>query len=84
MKKTYTITLDEDKVDALKIWLHKNGQTFSGYLNIMIGETLQALDDFVVDDNEKISFFKLGSLFLGRPVSPKRVASKCTCTMTAI
>lgn len=62
MKRQYTITLDEDKVDALKVWLDKNGQTFSGYLNSMIGETLQALDDFVVDDNEKISFFKLLSM----------------------
>ena len=62
MKKTYSITLDEEKVDALKIWLDKNGQTFSGYLNIMIGETLQALDDFVFDDNEKISFFKFLSM----------------------
>jgi dsDNA-binding SOS-regulon protein len=62
MKRQYTITLDEDKVDALKIWLDKNGQTFSGYLNTTIGETLQALDDFVVDGNEKISFFKLLSM----------------------
>ena len=62
MKKTYSMTLDEEKVDALKIWLDKNGQTFSGYINSMIGETLQALDDFVVDGNEKISFFKLLSM----------------------
>lgn len=59
MKRQYTITLDEDKVDALKVWLDKNGQTFSGYLNITIGETLQALDDFTINENEKISFFKL-------------------------
>lgn len=62
MKRPYTITLDEEKVDALKIWLDKNGQTFSGYLNSMIGETLQALDDFTPDENEKISFFKLLSM----------------------
>lgn len=62
MKKHYDITLDKEKVDALKIWLDKNGQTFSGYLNTTIGETLQALDDFVVDGNEKISFFKLLSM----------------------
>ena len=62
MKKVYSITLDEDKVDALKIWLDKNGQTFSGYLNTTIGETLQALDDFTINENEKISFFKLLSM----------------------
>ena len=62
MKRQYTITLDEDKVDALKIWLDKNGQTFSGYINSMIGETLQALDDFSVGDNEKVSFFTLLSM----------------------
>lgn len=62
MKKTYSMTLDEEKVDALKVWLDKNGQTFSGYINSIIGETLQALDDFSVADNEKISFFKLLSM----------------------
>lgn len=62
MKKHYDVTLDEEKVDELKVWLAKNGQTFSGYLNTTIGETLQVLDDFVVDGNEKISFFKLLSM----------------------
>lgn len=62
MKEKYTITLDKEKVDELKEWLAKNGQSLSGYLNTTIGETLQALDDFVVDGNEKISFFKLLSM----------------------
>ena len=63
MKRPYTITLDEEKVEALKPWLEKNGQTFSGYLNTTIGETLQALDDFAPDgDNSNVSFFKLLSM----------------------
>ena len=62
MKKHYNVTLDEEKVDELKVWLAKNGQSLSGYLNSIIGETLQALDDFVVGDNEKVSFFKLLSM----------------------
>lgn len=63
MKKTYTITLDEEKVDALKVWLEKNGQTFSGYLNTLIDENLQALAKFAPDgDNSKVSFLTLLSI----------------------
>jgi hypothetical protein len=61
MKEKYTITLDKEKVDALKPWLEKNGQTFSGYLNTTIEETLQALDEFA-PKGAKISFYKLLSM----------------------
>lgn len=43
-KKTYSITLDEDKVDLLKDWLDKKGLTFSGYLNSMIDEQVEAIE----------------------------------------
>jgi predicted DNA-binding protein len=76
MKKTYSMTLDEEKVDALKIWLDKNGQTFSGYINSMIGETLQALDDFSVGDTEKVSFFTLLSMAGKMTKSLKRELKK--------
>lgn len=60
MKKQYTITLDEDKVDELKPWLEKNGQTFSGYLNVVIGESLEALKMFAPKgDKTKLSIFTL-------------------------
>lgn len=43
MKKSYTITLDEDKVDEIKEWLDKKGLTFSAYLNSLIEEQLKAM-----------------------------------------
>lgn len=44
MKKVYAINLDEDKVALLKDWLGKKGLTFSGYLNSMIDEQVEAIE----------------------------------------
>jgi hypothetical protein len=43
MKKNYTISLDEEKVDEIKVWLDKHNLTFSGYLNSLIEEQLSAM-----------------------------------------
>jgi hypothetical protein len=43
-KKTYAITLDEDKVKPFKAWLKKRGLTFSGYLNSVIDEQVEAIE----------------------------------------
>ena len=60
MKKLYTVNLDEDKVDELKEWLELNGQTFSGYLNILIAENLEALKKFAPKgDKMRLSIFTL-------------------------
>ncbi|MDP3930686.1 MAG: hypothetical protein Q8R57_16825 [Bacteroidota bacterium] len=60
MKKIYTVNLDEDKVNELKVWLEKNGQTFSGYLNILIGENLEALKKYAPKgDKTRLSIFTL-------------------------
>ena len=60
MKKHYDVTLDEEKVNELKVWLAKNGQSLSGYLNTLIDENLQALAQFAPNgDTSKVSFFTL-------------------------
>lgn len=47
MKKKYTICLDEDKVDKIKAWLEKRGiSSFSGYLNTLIDEQIEAMKLF--------------------------------------
>jgi hypothetical protein len=47
MKKKYLISLDEEKVDELKAWLKKRGiSSFSGYLNTLIDEQLEAIKLF--------------------------------------
>ena len=43
MKKNYTISLDEEKVDEIKVWLDKHNLSFSGYLNSLIEEQLSAM-----------------------------------------
>lgn len=60
MKKYYTVSLDEENVDELKVWLEKNGQTFSGYLNVLIGENLEVLRKFAPKgDKTRLSIFTL-------------------------
>ena len=56
MKTKYTITLDKDKVDEIKIWLDKRGVSFSGYLNTIIDEQLEAMKLFAPDgDTTKVT-----------------------------
>ena len=44
MKTNYTICLDREKVETLKLWLEKRGLSFSGYINSMIDEQIEAID----------------------------------------
>lgn len=46
MKKHYDITLDEEKVEELKVWLNEKGLSFSGYLNSLIDEQITAIELF--------------------------------------
>ena len=46
MKTNYTICLDKDKVDQIKIWLDKRGVSFSGYINTIIDEQIEAMKLF--------------------------------------
>lgn len=55
MKAPYTISLDKEKVDEIKIWLDKRGLTFSGYLNSLIDEQLNAIALFSPMEKNKIS-----------------------------
>lgn len=56
MKTPYTITLDKDKVDAIKVWLEKRGLTFSGYLNSLIDEQLNAIEMLSpLNDSKKVT-----------------------------
>lgn len=57
MKKHYDITLDKEKVDELKAWLEKRGvSSFSGYLNTLIDEQLEAIKLFTPNgDTSKVT-----------------------------
>ena len=57
MKKHYDVTLDDDKVEELKTWLKKRGvSSFSGYLNTLIDEQLEAIKLFAPDgDTSKVT-----------------------------
>lgn len=56
MKAPYTITLDREKVDAIKVWLEKRGLSFSGYLNSLIDEQLNAIEMLSpLNDKKKVT-----------------------------
>lgn len=54
-KKTYAITLDEDKVEPFKEWLKKRGLTFSGYLNSVIDEQVAAIEMISSLEGKKVT-----------------------------
>ena len=56
MKTTYTITLDKEKVDEIKVWLGQRGLSFSGYLNSLIDEQLNAIEMLSpLNDKKKVT-----------------------------
>lgn len=57
MKTNYTICLDKEKVQELKLWLEKRGvASFSGYINTLIDEQLEAIKLYAPDgDTSKVT-----------------------------
>lgn len=55
MKALFTVSLDKEKVEEIKGWLNKRGLTFSGYLNALIDEQLNAIALFSSLEKKKIS-----------------------------
>jgi hypothetical protein len=53
MKKTYAISLDDEKVEEFKKWLEIRGLTFSGYINSMIDEQISAIRMFSLSGGPK-------------------------------
>mgnify|MGYP000865832010 CR=1 FL=1 len=54
-KKVYTITLDQDKVEPFKAWLKDKGLTFSGYLNSIIDEQVEAIEMISSLEGKKVT-----------------------------
>lgn len=51
MKKNYTVSLDEEKVEILKAYLEKGGMSFSGYLNQAVTEFVEAIGKMDLPDD---------------------------------
>lgn len=50
-KQTYNVYLDSAEVRDLKTWLKPQGVSFSGYLSVVIHDTLSAVSS-VIDNNK--------------------------------
>jgi hypothetical protein len=56
MKKNYTVTLDDEKVDLIKPWLEKKGTSFSGFLNAAVDQMAEGIVKMdLPDDVSKMS-----------------------------
>ena len=51
MRKNYTLSLEEGKVEELRAWLAPKGVTFSGYVNGLICEQMDAVRMFDIPAN---------------------------------
>jgi len=66
-RQNYNVSLHKEKVDEIKVWLEKRSLTFSGYLDSLIEEQLEAMKLYG-DGNEKITvmkFIKLAAKMVG-------------------
>lgn len=50
-KKVYHVNLNEWETDNLKAWLKPQGVSFSGYLQVVIHDTMSAVSN-IIDDNK--------------------------------
>jgi hypothetical protein len=56
MKKNYTVSLDDEKVELIKPWLEKKGISFSGFLNASVDEMAEGIVKMnLPDDVSKMS-----------------------------
>lgn len=66
MKQTYTINLDKEAVEELKEILRSKGMTFSGFINTLIHENIEALRicDGIMDTQD-LTLGHLQKLYVG-------------------
>ena len=77
MKKNYTVSLDEEKVEGLKVWLEPKAISFSGYLNSLISEQMAAVEKFKIPANTaEIKLTDFARMFQQMAVSLAREVKK--------
>jgi hypothetical protein len=77
MKKNYLLSLDQERVEELKRWLEPKGQTFSGYVNLLVSEQLDTVKKFNIPaDVSELTLAKFAAMFQKMAVSLAREARK--------
>lgn len=65
-KGKYSLSLDQDAMDKLKVWVDKNGMTLSGYINTIVVENVKALERMKLpDDLNKVTLGDFMKMFSG-------------------
>lgn len=66
MKKRYNLMLDEENVEQLKKWLAPKGINFSGYMNSLLTENMEAIKILEgVEDLKDLNIGQLTKLYAG-------------------
>ena len=77
MKHLYTVSLDREKVEALKLWLEPKAISFSGYLNSLMCEQLAAVERFKIPaDVSEMKLTEFAQLFQKMAVNLAREVKK--------
>jgi len=77
MKHLYTVSLDREKVEALKLWLEPKAISFSGYLNSLISEQLAAVEKFKIPaDVSEMKLTEFAQMFQKMAVNLAREVKK--------
>lgn len=77
MKKNYTVSLDVEKVEELKVWLEPKAISFSGYLNSLLSEQMEAVRKFDIPaDVSGMRLEEFAGMFQKMAVSLAREARK--------
>ena len=64
-QKHYHVVLDEENMEALDRWLNAAGLSRSGYLNTLVGGTVEAMKLKQIPDYSKLSVVELFSMIGG-------------------
>jgi hypothetical protein len=77
MKKNYQLSLEKEKVEELKEWLAPKKITFSGYVNSLICEQMDAVREFKIPANvSEMKLAEFAKMFKNMAVSLAKEARK--------
>jgi len=77
MKKNYQLSLDPERVDELRAWLAPKGLTFSGYVNSLICQQMDAVRKFKIPaDVAEMKLTEFATMFQKMAVDLVREARK--------
>jgi hypothetical protein len=77
MRKNYTLSLDVEKTEALRLWLKPKGISFSGYIESLMSEQMAAVERFKIPaDVSEMKLTEFAQMFQKMAVNLAREVKK--------